>query len=86
MDREKKVEVVNICIVNALRIDEEHRMMILEKLIQSVSDENKEKILRLLGDVGQSDQLKCPECKLDYDKEEIEMFRGLCESCRDRVF
>jgi len=30
--------------------------------------------------------LKCPNCKLDYDKEEIEMFRGLCESCRDRAF
>jgi formylmethanofuran dehydrogenase subunit E len=63
MDREKKVEVVNICIVNALRIDEDHRMMILEKLIQSVSDENKEKLLRLLHDVGQREQLVCEECK-----------------------
>jgi len=36
--------------------------------------------------VGQSEQLKCPNCELDYDKEEIEMFRGLCESCRDRAF
>ena len=36
--------------------------------------------------VGRSEQLKCPTCKLDYDKEEIEMFRGLCESCRDRAF
>jgi hypothetical protein len=36
--------------------------------------------------VGQSEQLKCPTCRLDYDKEEIEMFRGLCESCRDRAF
>ena len=62
MDREKKVEVVNICIVNALRIDEDHRMMILEKLIQSVSDENKEKLLRLLHDVGQREQLVCDDC------------------------
>lgn len=36
--------------------------------------------------VGQSEQLKCPGCELEYDKKEIEMFRGLCESCRDRAF
>ena len=36
--------------------------------------------------VGRSEQLKCPNCELDYDREEIEMFRGLCESCRDRAF
>lgn len=48
--------------------------------------ETHDKILRLFNDVGQSEQLKCPNCELDYDKEEIEMFRGLCESCRDRAF
>ena len=42
--------------------------------------------LRLHFVVGQSEQLKCPNCELDYDIEEIEMFRGLCESCRDRAF
>jgi len=40
----------------------------------------------LAGVVGRSEQVKCPNCELDYDKEEIEMFRGLCESCRDRAF
>lgn len=38
------------------------------------------------GVVGQSEQLKCDVCGFYYDKEEIEMFWGLCESCRDRAF
>lgn len=46
--------------------------------------ENEVKKFRL-GD-GRSEQLKCPTCELSYDKEEIEMFRGVCESCRDRAF
>jgi DNA polymerase IIIc chi subunit len=58
MDRDTQVEVVNICIVNALRIDEEHRMMILEKLTQNLTDENRTKLLRLLDVVGRSEQLK----------------------------
>ena len=64
MDRDIQVEVVNICIVNALRIDEEHRMMILEKLTQKLTDENRAKLLRLLDVVGRSEQSplwhKCP--------------------------
>jgi formylmethanofuran dehydrogenase subunit E len=63
MDREKKVEVVNICIVNALRIDEDHRMMIIEKITQNLTAENRVKLLRLLHDVGRSEQLVCEECK-----------------------
>lgn len=63
MDGEKKVEVVNICIVNALRIDEDHRMMILEKITQNLTAENRVKLLRLLHDVGQREQLVCEECK-----------------------
>jgi len=43
-------------------------------------------LLVLSNVVGQSEQLKCPNCELDCDKEEIVMFRGLCESCRDRAF
>ena len=62
MDREKKVEVVNICIVNALRIDEDHRMMILEKITQNLTAENRVKLLRLLHDVGQREQLVCDDC------------------------
>ena len=58
MDRETQVEVVNICIVNALRIDEDHRMMILEKLTQNLTNENRSKLLRLLNVVGRSEQLK----------------------------
>ena len=57
MDRETQVEVVNICIVNALRIDEDHRMMILEKLTQNLTNENRSKLLRLLNVVGRSEQL-----------------------------
>lgn len=48
--------------------------------------ENDIKALTIFDVVGRSEQLKCPNCELDYDKEEIEMFRGLCESCRDRAF
>ena len=54
-----------------------------------LSREDAEKIrdYKSVGNTGgQSEQLKCPNCKLYYDKEEIEMFRGLCESCRDRAF
>jgi hypothetical protein len=57
MDRDTQVEVVNICIVNALRIEEEHRMMILEKLMQSLTDENRAKLLRLFNVVGRREQL-----------------------------
>lgn len=59
MDRNTQAEVVNICIVNALRIDEDHRMMILEKLTQNLTNENRTKLLRLLDVVGQSEQLPC---------------------------
>jgi len=59
MDRETQVEVVNICIVNALRIDEDHRMMIIEKLTQNMTDENRSKLLRLLGVVERSEQFYC---------------------------
>jgi len=48
--------------------------------------EKRIKALSIANVVGRSEQLKCPNCKLEYDKEEIEMFRGLCESCRDRAF
>ena len=47
MSRDKKIEAVNICIVNGLRIDEEYRMMILEPLIRSLDDDNKAKLLEL---------------------------------------
>jgi hypothetical protein len=57
MDRETQVEVVNICIVNALRIDEDHRMMIIEKLTQNLTDENRTKLLRLLDVSNQREQL-----------------------------
>ena len=55
MDREKKVEVVNICIVNALRIDEE-----IKNVIEATSMGKLEKeavlksLLNLHGDVGLS--------------------------------
>lgn len=42
-------EIVNICIVNALRIDEEHRFMIIGKLVQNLSLENKNKLLKILN-------------------------------------
>lgn len=52
--------------------------------------ENKNKALtdqcNIANVEGQIEQLKCPNCKLDYDKEEIEMFRGLCECCRGYAF
>jgi hypothetical protein len=48
MTRDEKVEIVNICIVNALRIEEEYRMMIIEKLTQNLTHENRARLLMLL--------------------------------------
>lgn len=57
MDMEKQVDVVNICIVNALRLDEDHRMMIIEKLTQNLTYENRHKLLILLDVDSQAEQL-----------------------------
>jgi hypothetical protein len=78
MDIDTQVEVVNTCIVNALRIDEEHRMMILEKLTQNLTDENRAKLLRLLDVVGRSEQLACFH---PYDKVYQSETECYCEKC-----
>ena len=41
-------EATNLCIVHALRLDEEHQMMVLNKLTQNLSEENKSKIIHKL--------------------------------------
>lgn len=48
MKREIQAEVVNVCIVNALRLDDDHRMMLLEKLTQRMTDEHREKLINLI--------------------------------------
>jgi hypothetical protein len=82
MDKDTQVEVVNICIVNALRIDEDHRMMILEKLTQNLTDENRDKLLRLLNVVGRSEQLKCEHKGRRTATELVEY----CEDCKKILF
>lgn len=71
-------EIVNICIVNALRLDEEHRMMILEKLMQSLSNEGKKKLSELVEDEIEYEKVTCPCCGSDKT---IETKAVYCKRC-----
>ena len=78
MDRNTQVEIVNTCIVNALRIDEEHRMMIIEKITQNLTDENRAKLLRLLNVVATEGKLPLSKCC----NEEMKSMR-YCTKCQE---
>jgi hypothetical protein len=52
-----KAEVANWCIVNALRLPNELIVSIAAKLMQHLTDDEREKVLRLSGVVGQREQL-----------------------------
>lgn len=81
MDRNTQVEIVNTCIVNALRIDEEHRMMIIEKITQNLTDENRAKLLRLFSVVGQSEQLSQKSEYCVSISPEPCKHKGVCKIC-----
>jgi hypothetical protein len=72
-----KAEVANWCIVNALRLPNELIVSITAKLMQHLTDEEREQVLRLSSVVGRSEQLLCYLCK----KNKVEVEDDLCNEC-----
>ena len=72
-----KSEIINTCIVNALRLDEESRMLIVEKITQNVSEENRKKLFSLFN-VSQAEGEPCQIHSTDT--------WGKCFKCGEQVF
>jgi len=57
-----KSEIINTCIVNALRLDEESRILIVEKITQNISEENRKKLFSLFSVSNTKGKLLCEDC------------------------
>jgi hypothetical protein len=74
-----KSEVANWCIVNALRLPNELIVSITAKLMQHLTDDERDQVLRLSSVVGRSEQLVC-DCPAHtfYEWEKVE---NKCTEC-----
>lgn len=66
LTRETQAEIVNICIVNILRCDMDHRLMLIEKITQNITPNEREEIQQYLSLPSKKEIVI--EAKSVYDK------------------
>lgn len=79
-----KAEVANWCIVNILKLPNELRVSITAKLMQHLTNEEREKVLRLSSVVGRSEQVVCDKCgyPMFYHKPDNKLHCHGCENTK----